>query len=78
MNITDINNNGTEIQLTITGEVIPVRYITDNIHTYVLVRWKHVGGYTEALYEVIKVYKVSTYEYSINNTAPLYTFNRTF
>jgi hypothetical protein len=71
-------NNGLELEVKITGEVIPVRYVTDSINTFALVRWKHIGGNTIALYEVINVIKLGKYEYPINNTAPLYTFNKTF
>lgn len=77
MIITGINNVGKDIQLTLSGEVVPTTYINYAGGFYKLSRYVYIKGNTEALYEVIHVFKIETYEYTVNSTAPLYTFNNT-
>lgn len=78
MNIIGVNKVGNDLQVTVKGETIPVSYINTGGNYYRLVRYAHVEGRTEALYEAINVFKVDGYEYAINTTAPLYTFNKTY
>lgn len=78
MNITETKLTTDNLQLTLTGEVIPVAYVSYSSITFKLMRYLYRDGNTVAVYEPIKILAVDGYTYTANTTAPDYTFNRTF
>ena len=78
MNITETKLTTDNLQLTLTGEVIPVAYVSYSNITFKLMRYLYREGNTVAVYEPIKIHSLENYTYTVNSTAPDYTFNRTF